>query len=54
MDRHCPYCGLLVSDQVRCPLCNTSLVRINLRRTLLWSLVLEEYLLLLVLRLRVG
>lgn len=47
MHRHCPSCGLAVSDQLRCPLCDTSLVRVNLRRTLLWALVAEEAFLLL-------
>jgi len=41
--KHCPSCGFAVGDQVRCPLCDTSLVEVNLRRALLWALVLEEY-----------
>jgi hypothetical protein len=49
MDQLCPRCGLSVGGQLRCPLCDTSLVQaLNLRRTLLWTLVVEEYLLALV------
>jgi hypothetical protein len=47
MHRHCPSCGYGVGDQLRCPLCDTRLVRVNLRRTLLWALVAEEYFLVL-------
>jgi hypothetical protein len=54
MYRTCPTCGLGVRDQLRCPLCETTLVRVNLRRTLLWALVAEEWLLLLALVLRRG
>jgi hypothetical protein len=40
----CPCCGISIQEQVlRCPLCDASLVRSNLRRALLWALVLEEY-----------
>jgi hypothetical protein len=40
----CPCCGISIEEQVlRCPLCDTSLVRSNLRRALLWAFVLEEY-----------
>jgi hypothetical protein len=56
MDRHCPRCNLPVGGQLRCPLCDASLVRVNLRRTLLWALVVEEYLFVIamMLRLRLG
>jgi hypothetical protein len=54
MDRPCRYCGVECADQLRCPVCDTSLVRVNLRRSLLWALVVEEYLLLLVVGLRFG
>jgi hypothetical protein len=54
MHRNCPRCGIDVRDQSRCPLCHTSLIRVNLRRTLLWALVAEELLLLLGLVLRRG
>lgn len=54
MDRTCPYCGLSVGDQVSCVLCGTRLVRVNLRRTLLWALVAEEYLLVVVVMLRLA
>jgi hypothetical protein len=52
MNQSCPRCGFAVSGQSRCPLCDASLIRVNLRRTLLWSFVVEEYLLALVLMLR--
>jgi hypothetical protein len=40
----CPCCGISIQEPaLRCPLCDTSLVRSNLRRALLWGLVLEEY-----------
>ena len=44
MDKRCPYCGIPVGDQLTCVLCGTRLVRVNLRRTLLWALVVAEYL----------
>jgi hypothetical protein len=54
MDNHCPYCGIAVSGQPRCPLCDTRLVsvgvRVSLRRALLWAFVVEEFLLVMVLR----
>src|SRR5262249_8040624 len=52
MYRTCPTCGIEVRDQLRCPLCDATLVRVNLRRTLMWALVVEEWLLLLSLVLR--
>jgi hypothetical protein len=45
MYQSCPRCGIASHGQLRCPLCDTSLVRVNLRRVLLWALVVEEYLL---------
>jgi hypothetical protein len=54
MDKRCPYCGISVGDQVACALCGTRLVRVNLRRTLLWALVAEEYLLVFGLMLRLA
>jgi hypothetical protein len=40
----CPCCGISIQEQVfRCPLCDTNLVRSNLRRALLWAFVIEEY-----------
>lgn len=54
MDVRCPRCGISCTDHLRCPLCDTSLVRVNLRRILLWALVAEEYLLLLAMRIRLG
>ena len=46
----CPCCGISIQEQVlRCPLCDTSLVRSNLRRALLWAFVVEEYALVLAL-----
>jgi len=50
----CPNCGLAITDAVAtCPLCRASLIRVNTRRVLLWSAVIAEYvLMLLVLHLR--
>jgi ribosomal protein S26 len=50
----CPNCGLAVSNAAAiCPLCRANLIRVNVRRVLLWSAVIAEYgLLLLVLHLR--
>jgi hypothetical protein len=52
MENHCPYCGVSVAGHLRCPLCDTRLVGIdfNLRRALLWAFVVEEFLLVMVLR----
>jgi hypothetical protein len=52
MDKRCPYCGISVAEHLRCPLCDTRLVgvRFNLRRVLLWAFVVEEFLLVMVLR----
>lgn len=54
MDNNCPYCGISVAGQVRCPLCDTRLasagVKVSLRRALLWAFVVEEFVLLMVLR----
>jgi hypothetical protein len=52
MDKRCSYCGIPVTTQASCPVCGTRLVAVNLRRTLLWGLVMEEYLLALVIMLR--
>lgn len=54
MDTRCPCCGITVAGHLRCPLCDTRLVsaRLNVRRTLLWAFVVEEYLLLMVVMLR--
>ena len=54
MLKHCPSCGFAVGDQVRCPLCDTSLVKVNLRRALLWALVMEEYFVVALAMLRYG
>lgn len=44
MPTSCPCCGISIQEEVvRCPLCDTRLVRSNLRRALLWAVVLEEY-----------
>src|SRR6266576_7075407 len=50
----CPNCGLAITDAAAtCPLCRASLIRVNTRRVLLWSAVIAEYvLMLLVLHLR--
>jgi hypothetical protein len=54
MPNHCPSCGVTVADQIRCPLCDASLVKVNLRRVLLWAIVMEEYFLLSVAIVRRG
>ena len=54
MSKHCPSCGVTVADQIRCPLCDASLVKVNLRRVLLWAIVMEEYFLLSVAIVRRG
>jgi hypothetical protein len=54
MSKRCPSCGIAVGDEIRCPLCESSLVSVNLRRALLWALVMEEYLLLAVAMVRRG
>ena len=50
----CPNCGLTVTNAAASwPLCRANLIRVNVRRVLLWSAVIAEYgLLLLVLHLR--
>ncbi len=54
MDKRCPYCGISVAGQLRCPLCDTRLVsvRLSVRRALLWAFVMEEYLLVMVMMMR--
>lgn len=52
MENRCSYCGISTGDQLTCPLCGTRLVRVNLRRTLLWALVVEEYLVVMMLAMR--
>jgi hypothetical protein len=54
MDKRCPYCGIPVAGQFSCPLCDTRLVSVNLRRTLLWAFIVEEYLLVMVVMMRLG
>ncbi len=54
MHAQCPSCGIAVDGQLHCPFCSRSLVQVNLRRTLLWALVVEEYLLLAVFIMRIG
>jgi hypothetical protein len=44
----CPNCGLTITAPgASCPLCRASLIRVNMRRVLLWSAVIAEYVLLL-------
>jgi hypothetical protein len=52
MDERCPYCSISVAGHLRCPVCDTRLVSVSigLRRALLWALVVEEFLLVMVLR----
>jgi hypothetical protein len=56
MDKSCPYCGISVAGHLRCPLCDTRLVsdRISVRRALLWAFVMEEYLLVMVMMMRLA
>jgi hypothetical protein len=54
MDRSCPVCGLRVGVETSCPYCGSRLIAVNLRRTMLWLLVVEEYLLLMVVGMRFG
>ena len=54
MSKQCPSCGVTVDDQIRCPLCDASLIKVNLRRALLWAIVMEEYFLLSVAIVRRG
>jgi hypothetical protein len=51
---HCPNCGLTIADvEAICPLCRANLIRVNVRRVLLWSAVIAEYVvMLLILHLR--
>jgi uncharacterized paraquat-inducible protein A len=52
---HCPRCGLTMAQPAAsCPLCQANLIRVNARRVLLWSAVVAEFLLILVLHLRAG
>jgi hypothetical protein len=45
---HCPNCGLTITGAgASCPLCRASLIRVNMRRVVLWSVVIGEYVLLL-------
>jgi hypothetical protein len=44
----CPNCGLRITGGgATCPLCRANLIRVNVRRVLLWSVVIGEYVLLL-------
>jgi hypothetical protein len=54
MDNQCSYCGISVPSGASCPVCGTRLVAVNLRRTLLWALVAEEYLVVAAVMLRLG
>jgi hypothetical protein len=49
----CPSCGLAVSpDAVNCPLCRARVSAPNLRRVVLWTTVVVEYLFVAVVSLR--
>jgi hypothetical protein len=54
VSKQCPSCGVTVDDQIRCPLCDARLITVNLRRVLLWAIVMEEYFLLSVAIVRRG
>ncbi len=43
MPKCCPSCGVAVGDELRCTLVTPVWVKVNLRRVLLWALVMEEY-----------
>jgi hypothetical protein len=43
MQRTCPRCGMQADNHTRCPLCDASLVQVKLRRSLLWALVVEMW-----------
>ena len=50
---HCPRCGLtLAQPAASCPLCQANLIRVNARRVLLWSAVVVEFVVILVLHFR--
>ena len=52
---HCPRCGLRVTQSgASCPLCHANLIRVNARRVLLWSAIVVEFLVILVLHFRPG
>jgi hypothetical protein len=49
----CPRCGLSVTQSgASCPLCQASFIRVNARRALLWSAVVVEFVMILVLHFR--
>ena len=50
--RVCPLCGLAVEEGAHCTVCGTSLVQVNMRRTMLWTAVFVEYALLVTLAIR--
>jgi hypothetical protein len=54
MYTNCPRCGLQADNHTRCQLCDASLVQVNLRRTLLWALVVEVWMMVIVVSLRFG
>jgi hypothetical protein len=54
MHKNCPSCGLPAEGHTRCPLCDASLVPVNVRRTLLWALVVEMWMVVGVVSLRFG
>jgi uncharacterized paraquat-inducible protein A len=52
---HCPRCGLSVTQSgASCPLCQASLIRVNARRVRLWSAIVVQFLVILVLHFRPG
>jgi hypothetical protein len=54
MTKQCPSCGVTVADPIRCPLCDASLVMVNVRRVLVWAIGMVEYFLLSVAIVRRG
>lgn len=49
---NCPVCGVDAGFAGNCPLCGERLTQVNVRRTLMWTAVLAEYLLLAIVILR--
>lgn len=52
-DLHCPSCGMAVPEGLSsCPLCRSWVRTVNLRRVALWTFLVAEYLLIVVLLVR--
>jgi hypothetical protein len=52
-DMHCPSCGMSVPDgMTSCPLCQSWVRTVNLRRVALWGILAAEFFLIAVLHVR--